>query len=589
MTDPITITELLAGHGIRPRNYKPGQPQKMVCPKCNDQRDHSLTLTVDEDGNGAVWTCHRGKCGWTGGARLAGKALVASKGFSAPTYRPAPQEATEAALRPDSLYEFFDNRAIGPETVDWFKCYVAKKAFQANGEWVQHDCIVWPYTLAGEVVNRKYRALDDKGLQRQEKEPLPTLYNVDSIQAMDEVIWVEGEPDVMALHEAGFRQVVTLKDGAPDKLRDEDDPARMGDKRFLALNTHAELLAGVQKFILAGDKDEPGQILREELARRLGRHRCWTVDWPDGCKDAGDVLRKYSPEALRHWIGTAAPWPIEGVRGVTGKSLLGFRQRPPPAVMRTGIESVDMKMALPTEGRQIVLTGFPNHGKSTFAMNVIVHTAEHHARKWAIFSPEMEPVEEFALQLAQIYLELPARRLQSKSSLLPASDDEMQRAGEWMRNRIWFLSNDSEDEPPTLDMILGKLRDCALRYGITDFLIDPFNEIEQDTAKQTETQFIGRALQRFKAFGKRHGVNQWIIAHPAKPSRDKNGAIAGAPGPYDINGSAHWANKADLGITIHTPGDISQAILWKARFRRLGRKGEFAEMRLDEDTGKYWS
>lgn len=584
-----SLPELLAAEGVRLKSLKGGHVEKLRCTKCDGgrTRENSLRVAVDEDGAGAVMQCYRGHCGWKHGVRLPGRSQPAKAPRQHVT--PPPVEV-KPDMRPDSLYEFFDLRGISCDTVDDFGLYLAEKSFRDGDGWVKQPCIVFPYLLAGEVVNRKYRGLADKNAMMQEKDPLPTLYNIDSIPSdADEVIWVEGEPDVMACHEAGFRQIVSLKDGAPDRLKNEDDPARGNDRRFAALDTHAGLLAGVQKFILAGDNDQPGEILREELGRRLGRHRCWTVEWPDGCKDAGDVLRKLGPDALREAIGKARPWPIEGVRSVTGKSLVQFQRSRPPATMTTGVRSVDEKLALPTEGRQVVVTGFPNHGKTTWVMNLIVHTAEKYGRKWAIYSPEMEPVEEFALQIAQIYLQLPARPNKANPNLVVATPEQIFRAGEWMRDKLFFITNDAEDKPPTLDWLLEKWRDCVMRYGVTDGLLDPFNQVEQNAGNEPETKFIGRALQRFKAFGRRHGCNQWIIAHPAKPARDKNGAIQGAPGPYDISGSAHWANSADLGITIHTPDATTQAIIWKARWRRFGRKGEFANMQMNTDTGRYFS
>ena len=37
-------------------------------------------------------------------------------------------------------------------------------------------------------------------------------------------------------------------------------------------------------------------MLREELAIRLGRDRCWYVTYPQGCKDANDVLQRFGEE-----------------------------------------------------------------------------------------------------------------------------------------------------------------------------------------------------------------------------------------------------------------------------------------------------
>ena len=41
-----------------------------------------------------------------------------------------------------------------------------------------------------------------------------------------------------------------------------------------------------KKIILATDDDQKGRVLRDELAVRLGRSRCWFVTYPKGCKVA---------------------------------------------------------------------------------------------------------------------------------------------------------------------------------------------------------------------------------------------------------------------------------------------------------------
>lgn len=83
------------------------------------------------------------------------------------------------------------------------------------------------------------------------------------------------------------------------------------------------------RILLATDNDEPGQALAEELARRLGRERCWRVRFPSGDpelaqplseapppgfrKDANDVLLNDGAGALHALIQAAEPYPIRGL------------------------------------------------------------------------------------------------------------------------------------------------------------------------------------------------------------------------------------------------------------------------------------
>lgn len=578
-----TVFDLLVQYGLRPKNCKPGTTHRLRCPKCPPKVDEdSFSLKIDDDGQGATGHCHRGSCGHTVGVRIMpekanGGAYKPAKQHAVPKPHPTSQTVTSEAV-----YRWFSSRNISADTVDAFGVYSLPRHKFPSG--TEGEAIVFPYRFKGELVNRKYRGVQDKRLMMQEPNAAPTLFNVDSVEEPDVIWWVEGEPDVLAMYECGYPQTVSLKDGAPAKLKPEID---LEDKRFLALSTHAELLGQVKKIVLAGDMDEPGTVLRDELARRLGRQRCWVVTWPHDCKDANETLLKHGKEAVRDAVEAAQQFPIEGVQQVSGDRLYAYLKMPAPPVLTTGVSTTDAVMNLPGEGRLIVVTGFPNSGKTTWTMNVMLHLMRRHDRKFLVFSPEMQPFDEFAVQCAEILVGAPARRNKDRPMVQPMTAEQTRKAGDWLSNRMRFLSLDAEDKAPDLDWILERTRDCVLRFGTTDLLIDPWNELESSRGKETETEFIGRGLQRCKAFALRHGCNVWIIAHPQKMKPAKPGDPLPPPGPYDINGSAHWANKADLGFTIHTPEDITDVIMWKSRFKRWGRKGETAKIELDVDTGRY--
>jgi twinkle protein len=591
MSTPDNLRELLAEHGIRLKNYGAGRTERLRCPRCDGgrSREDCLAVTIDPDGEGAVWVCHRGKCAWTDGAHLPRRGGEQAWRKEAQPERevipPTPHHAGDMR-RPEELYAWFRARGISQETVDLFGCYVTTKGFRQPGNtWLDKDAIVFPYLFEGRLVNRKYRSAEKELMQ--DRSPLPTLFNIDAVAADDMLIWVEGEPDVMAVHEAGYPQVVTLKDGSSKRLLEEDDPRRHGQKRYLALGTHAERLNRIEKHILAGDGDEPGKALREEMARRLGRHRCWFVTWPEGCKDAGDVLRLHGPERVRQCIEAAQPYPIEGVYRIQAGDLVALRNQGRPPVLSTGTSNTDAIMALPSEGRLIVITGIPNHGKSTWAMFVKAHIMEHHQRRFAIFSPEMEPWKRFVAHMASVLWKKPFYRSQAGDEL---TDAELGEAEAYLNPRVAMLvaDPDKEDQAPTLDWLLERAKLEVLRSGVTDLFIDPWNELEHRRSREfTETEYVGRCLQRLRAFMRRHSCNVWIVAHPTKLHPEKPGKKVSPPSLYDIAGSANWANKADLGVTVHTEDGVTQIHLTKARFQEWGRRGSVAYLELDQRRGVY--
>lgn len=388
----------------------------------------------------------------------------------------------------------------------------------------------------------------------------PWLFNVEALAQTDEAVICRDRDEVSALSESGVIGAITV----------------IGGKWLKVLAENSDSLNGLRKVTLA----LPDGPMREEMARRLGRHRCYLLD-----RAVADIYAEGSATSVLEALQQATPYPIEGVQRLTVGSLLKLRRQPAPTVMTTGTQSSDDILKLPTEGRLIVITGIPSHGKTSWTRFVMVHTASQHSRRWCVFSPESQPWEEFVAQCAEAHMGKP---FYPTGNIPSMTDEEIAEAEAFLRDRVTMLVSDAEDEAPTLDWLLERFRACVLRNGVTDCLIDPWNEVEQIRGDMSETDYIGRSLQRLKSFAFRHGCNVWIVAHPAKPAPTRPNEKPAAPGPYAINGSSHWANKTDLGLTIHSPDPgLAQLHLWKPRLRRWGVRGGVATMEYDQLTGVY--
>ncbi|XP_014499251.2 uncharacterized protein LOC106760315 [Vigna radiata var. radiata] len=71
-------------------------------------------------------------------------------------------------------------------------------------------------------------------------------------------------------------------------ITEETDPEKL-IPRGTRLTVHLK----ATRVILATDGDSPGQVVAEELARHIGKEKCWRVRWPkngrlDNCKDANE-------------------------------------------------------------------------------------------------------------------------------------------------------------------------------------------------------------------------------------------------------------------------------------------------------------
>jgi len=243
-----TLAERLLEHGIRPRHYSVGD-QKLTCPRCSAQRrnrtDPCLSLTID--GVKAIWKCHH--CDWSGALSEQSASKPRRDAPVRPQWEPgAPTPATLKWLAARGISEATARRnRIGTARV-----YIpAAKA--------EVDCIAFPYFRGGELVNVKFRALDEKAfIQVKGAEAL--LYGLDDIADMKTIIIVEGECDKLACEEAGYRSTVSVPNGAQTGSNSADDCAA-----FAWLHTCADYLDRAERIILAGDADERGAPWRPSL------------------------------------------------------------------------------------------------------------------------------------------------------------------------------------------------------------------------------------------------------------------------------------------------------------------------------------
>jgi len=553
---PGDVLDELRAVGIHMTRRDVGRNFKLLCPRCNggNDREKALSVLLDADG-GAVWECKRGSCGWKG--NVPGRSAAQGKA----SFTPRPKAyvrppAPVAPIKTDPLYEFFGARGISRETVDAFGCFLTKRAFPQL-DWKEAGAIAFPYIWKGEYVNAKFRSREKHFIQ--EKGAEPTLFNIDRID-LDRVVFCEGESDVMAVFEAGEPSAVSLANGAPAKLKEEVDP---NDLRYLPLHTHAEQLAQVKSFVLAGDMDGPGRNHCEEIARRLGKEKCRLVKWPEDCKDANETLQKHGRQAVLACLDHAAPYPISGLWNLGVDDIAVLDSPTWSHTVSTGSRVLDALFRIPVQGRLFVITGVPNAGKSTFLNWLVTQQARLHGRKLAIFSPESEPWQLHGSQLAEVYSGKPWRVM---------SPDEKIDAVTFVGHHFTHIAQPREDQLPSMEWLLDQVRFCVLRDGINGVVIDPWNEIEHARPNgQSMTEYANLALPRLKRFCAVYGINVFLVAHPRKLQSDE------IPTGYAIADTAAFANKADFGISVYRPDPNIPArigiLTWKIRFKSHGSKG----------------
>jgi len=402
----------------------------------------------------------------------------------------------------------------------------------------------------------------------------------DSLPTIESTIVItEGEIDTLAIKEA-FKDhsnidVYSVPNGAPNKITDTKiDPSEDGRFKYIWEDRH--LFEGVDRIILATDSDDNGQILADELSRRLNKARCYIVDYK-GHKDANELLINTDSDTVRKQILNAEPIPLHGLNNIDfyADEFQNLYEQGKPRGVSTGFDSVDKLFTLQT-GYLNVVTGYPGDGKSAFIDQVIVNVAKNYGWKTCFCSFEKPPTLH-SVQIAQCLVGKPFFEGQNQRM----TQEEKDFAQSWINDHILF--QDYQDGGlPTIESILEKGASAVMRYGIRILVIDPYNFIHTDH-KGLETDAVSDMLTKVQLFAKQHDVAVFFVAHPTKPAeRGKKTIVTGV----DIAKSMAWFSKADMGLTVFR-GDSSVTVnVWKARWGWSAQCGS-TDLTFNPVNGRY--
>lgn len=385
----------------------------------------------------------------------------------------------------------------------------------------------------------------------------------------DTLVWTEGELDAMALLAAGVEAVVSVPNGTTDRPGHGNiDP--LDDKPFAWLWQDGQLHPDIARFkrhVLATDGDHPGQVLRDELAIRLGRKACWHVRYPESCKDANDVLLREGPAAALRMVQEALP--------IIPDQLVPFSAIPRGSSTSVSSGWGDLDQHLMFAAPEVtVISGPPNHGKSQWGLALVANLARVHGMPGAIiqFEDDVDRHRDDLIRYARAWRTAERHRIELEPEV-------------WMDRMFTTIQPPEaihEAEDKTLEWLKERIHEAATRHGAQWVLIDPWNEVEHLWGgNETETAYTGRALRHIRALARTYRLLIIIVTHPSKAGGFKTDVSEMTP--YDISGSAHWANKPDHVLMIHRPKGIDETMINIAKCRDYRKRGTPGVVRMRFD------
>jgi twinkle protein len=527
-----------------------------ICPLCSHNRKpkNQKEKCASYDWERGLGTCHN--CNKTFQLHSFQRKGKAEKVYVKPT------QPEEQVTVNDKVAEWFASRGISRSTLYEVGVTDGEEFMPQTGK-VEHT-IQFNYFVGDQLVNIKYR--DGRKNFKLYKGAEKVFYNINSIVGYEYCVIVEGEMDVLALHEAGVTNAVSVPNGAT-----------LNTNNLEYLDNTIDYFLDQEKIIIAVDSDEAGQALQQELIRRLGTEVCYIATFDD-CKDANEYLIKYGKENLVNRITAATPVPLENVttfRDIEGDVTDFVRNGFKPGY-QVGLRNFDSIFS--TYTRQfITVTGIPSSGKSDFVDQMCVGYNQLYGWKTAFASPENQPTF------------LHAHKLMRK--IWGGMPSEADINGEkW--NTIADLCNSSfyhiDMEKYTIEHVLKKGAELVKRKGIKCLVIDPYNKVRSIKPSADVNQYTLDYLEQIDVFAKKYDVLVIVVAHPTKMYKDGNGKIE-EPTMYNIKGGGEWYDASYHGLLVHRDYDAQtvKVKVLKVKFQNLGENGAEAHFKWQSDSGGY--
>ncbi len=461
-------------------------------------------------------------------------------------------------------------------------------------QYEQVRCIGFNYFDRGEYINVKYRTIDKRFTFLAKGELIP--WNIDALIGKDLCYITEGEFDALTLIQCGYLETISVPNGAQNNLSFLD--------RFV--ETHLE---DKVRIVLALDTDEKGVMLRDELIRRLDAERCQVVEWPEGCKDANDVLVRYGADRVRDCVEEAHDIPLVGIQTAAEvePQLLDLFEKGMQRGAAISMAGFDDLMTF-EPGRYMVVSGRPGDGKSEFIDELCRLVCLLHYWKIAYFSPENVPIVYHLRKLCEKLTRYPFQPSRAMTRdlfdgcvrwltanvchIMPGygEDGIVDFSGSdasWKGNAS--SSPSRKDVSNTLDNILQIAHRAVARRGVRILVIDPLNRIDAETEyAQHELAWYSHVNNTLSRFARRHKCLVILVAHPRKVNRANLDGKKRRVEMNDINGSADFGNKADYCMIVDRDDDLQVVTVYvdKVKFKHLGTRGE-CFLHYDKVSGRY--
>ena len=367
------------------------------------------------------------------------------------------------------------------------------------------------------------------------------------------LVIVPGEQALSLCKQAGVRHVMDVR-----------NPALLLDKEGKVRN-EIDFFHEFVILIPEGDED-----LRDAIAIALGDDRCRWAEWPATLQEIPSAIAGARPMWTDE-ISTIDDIP-EAKDEVTYRS--GFHE----------LDKHGFRITLPAF---MPIIGPYGSGKSVFLRQLLMNLWFLHKWKFLLTSFEEKVKPRYQRDLRRHVIGQPYC---DDNGVILWSEEDIKKADDVIRQAAVFMRRKRNT---TLDLarLLNRIEFAARVHGVRVVAIDPVNEIDHQVPKgESKTDYMGKFIMSLKALADDYGLLVICCAHPPKDGVEKRLSKIGLLTINDGADTAHYGNKADIGLSVwRNLGDDAPTLLHCDKLKDHETMGKpfLAEMTLNPLLNKF--
>lgn len=537
--------------------------KKVLCPLHNDKNPSMSWFE-----NGLMWRCHS----------CQGQIDIYKyyTEFEHMSFLEAVEKVNNLLGNVPEIKEKKTNKFVLPniktkELTEPFTKYMAQRKITAETlkfwrvkqhDWNGQEVYVFQYfDEKDKLIYISYRGLG-KGAIKGGCEPntKPILWGMWHIDKEKPVVICEGQPDAMAIWQSGYKNVVSVPNGA---------------KNLKWIEHCWDWLQGIKEFVVFADNDAPGLEMAQNIKKRLPNVKILIAD--KGRKDPNEVLFYEGEEHLHELIKQTVNQMPQGLLDLADVEYQTAMQVQYDTI-ETGFYEYDSHVDDWKTEELTVVFGRNGEGKTTFISQVIGHCLDKGVKTF-LYSGEMS---ETKIQ-DWLYRQIIGNKKEHLRTIVTKYRDKIEPKPEvikkiknWHRGTLYLYDRNEREITGDLNKFFEVMELAAKKYEVKLFVIDNLMAILEENA---DSLFSDQAnfVQRCKNFVINNKVHVVLLAHPNKEKREIKKNDSGNLEKTDISGSNNIPNKADNIIAVERVwGDDRDcdAVITSLKDRETGQRKE---------------